>query len=128
MVFSLVNLGSIVFALICPYLIISYRRRIATLKTYIGMNKLLKSQKNQTVQNDHVLEELIKKDINANKNNAVTMIVLVVVYLIVVNFNIFNMYMILPLICSTLVFYFNNKYIRLYREKMKGIEWKGWLQ
>lgn len=125
MVFSLVNLGSIVFALICPYLIISYRRRIATLKTYIGMNKLLKSQKNQTVQNDHVLEELIKKDINANKNNAVTMIVLVVVYLIVVNFNIFNMYMILPLICLTLVFYFNNKYIRLYREKMKGIEWKG---
>lgn len=122
MVFSLVNLGSIVFALICPYLIISYRRRIATLKTYIGMNKLLKSQKNQTVQNDHVLEELIKKDINANKNNAVTMIVLVVVYLIVVNFNIFNMYMILPLICLTLVFYFNNKYIRLYREKMKGIE------
>lgn len=123
--FSLVNLGSIVFASICPYLIISYRRRIATLKTYIGMNKLLKSQKNQTVQNDPVLEELIKKDINANKNNAVTMIVLVVVYLIVLKFNIFNMYIILPLICLTLVLYFNNKYIRLYREKMKGIEWKG---
>ena len=34
------------------------------------MNKLLKSQKNQTVQNDPVLEELIKKDINANKNRA----------------------------------------------------------
>lgn len=119
--YSLVNLGSIVFASICPYLIISYRRRIATLKTYIGMNKLLKSQKNPTVQNDHILEELIKKDINANKNNLVTMITLIVLYLIVIKFNIFSMYIILPLICLTMVLYFNNKYIRLYRENMKGI-------
>ncbi len=120
--YSLVNLGSIVFGSICPYLIISYRRRIATLKTYIGMNKLLKNQKNKSQQNDPILEGLITKDINANKNNAITIVILFVSYLIILRFNIFSMYMLLPFICLTLVFYFNNKYIRLYKDKIKGIK------
>ncbi len=117
--FELIDVGQILFGSIGIYLLLSYRRKIAYLKTYIGMDQILhqtiKGTSNSYQNSYNALIEYISKDLNSNKNNLTTLILLIVCYLIVLNENIISMYIIMPIICLTIVLYFNNKYNKIFK-------------